>query len=159
VSQDPGQQQVRRVEQLGELIIHSVDDGFDPELVSQILGLTPARSYRRGERSRGGRIRDWSAWCWQTPQLVEVDSEVLVALVLDRFEAVSERLRDVRSRWDVTVQVGLVVHCYGTMQSEGDKGVWADVPSPSLSFESGTVGRLAALDVSLDIDQYVSVPD
>lgn len=159
MSQEPAPQQTRRVEQLAELIIHSEDDGFDPELVTQILGLTPASSQRKGERLRSGRTRDWSAWCWQTPQLVEVDSEVLVRLVLDRFEAVSDRLQDVRSRWDVTVQVGLVVHCYGTLHSDADDGVWADVPTPSLSFESGTVRRLVALDASLDIDEYISVPE
>lgn len=151
----------RRVEQRAELRIYGPEAGpdFDPDELSGRLCIAPHTVWRRGETLRSGRVRPSTLWWRQTPDRDEVDSEAMVLAVLDMFEPVAKEMAQCRAEWDLQIAVGLVVHMSGVIESGDDGELWADVPTPALAFSLETLGRLARLKCSLDIDQYVSAPD
>jgi hypothetical protein len=146
-----------RVEQRAELVAFPADelDDFDPDALTESLGVRPTTVHRKGDVLESGRVRPFNMWMWETPERVEPDSEVLVREVLERFEPVAGRLAEAGTRWGLSFQVGLVISTYGStgLEPEGTPG--AVVPAPALYLSSETLRRLSALDCALDVDTYV----
>lgn len=150
----------RRVEQRAELRIYGPAEGpdLDPDGLTRALGIEPHTVARRGDVLRSGRVRPCTVWWWQTPDRREVDSEVLVREVLDRFEPVAHVVREAAGTTKLDVVLGLIIYMIGEIQLEDDEP-WADVPTPALALSRETIERIGRLGCHLDVDQYVSAPD
>ena len=150
-----------RVEQRAELVAFPAQetDDFEPDAVSELLGITPTNVYRRGEVLRGGRVRPHSRWVWETAKRVEHDGELLIQEVLDTFEPLADQLAEAQARWGLDVQVGLVISVYGTIQADPDGSSGAVVSTPALYMSPGTLRRLTELGCALEIDTYVIAPE
>jgi hypothetical protein len=151
----------KRVEQRAELVAFPAVEGndFEPDALSGLLGITPTRTYRRGEVGRSGRVRPHSLWIWETPERVEHDSEVLIREVLETFEPLAGQLSEARSGWDLELQIGLVISMYGSIEVDPDGTSGAVVSTPALYLSPETLRRLTALGCALDVDTYVIAPE
>lgn len=151
---------MRSVVQRGELRVYDRSDrrSFDPAELTRLLGITPSRTWRRGEALRSGRTRTHTVWWWETPERAGPDSEALVREVLDTFEPVVDALVNASADWGLELVLGLVIHMNGTIEIDNGSP-WADVPTPGLALSLETVERLARLRCHLDVDQYVSAPE
>lgn len=150
----------RRIEQRAELRIYGPTEGpdLDPDALTRALGIEPHTVARRGDVLRSGRVRPCTIWWWQTPDRPEVDSEVLVCEVLDRFEPGAQAIREAADQTKLDVVLGLIIYMIGDIKVDGDEP-WADVPTPALGLSRETIERIAQLGCHLDVDQYVSAPD
>lgn len=150
-----------RVEQRAELVAYPAreTDDFEPDALSQLLGVAPTNVYRRGEVLRSGRVRPFSAWIWKTAERIEHDSELLVQEVLDTFEPLAGQLTEARTRWGLEVQVGLVISMYGSIEAAPDGSSGAVVSTPTLYLSPATLRRLADLGCALDVDTYLIAPE
>jgi hypothetical protein len=150
-----------RVEQRAELVAYPTEEtgDFDPDALTELLGITPTRVYRRGEGLKSGRVRPYSAWMWETAERVEHDSELLIQEVLDTFEPVADELADARAGWSLDLRVGLVISMYGSIEADPDGTSGAMVSTPALYLSPETLRRLAELGCALDIDSYVIAPE
>lgn len=150
----------RRVRQRAQFVAFpALESGdFDPDALSRLLGLTPTRTRQRGTAGTSGRARPHSLWTWETPERVERDSEVLIREVLDTFEPLAASLTEARSRWDLDLQIGLVVSTYGPTEVDPDGIRGAVVSTPGLYLSPETLRRVAALGCALEVDTYVVAP-
>ena len=122
--------------------------------------MTPSKLSRRGDVLKfSGRIQPCTVWWWETDERVETDCERVVTEVLDTFEPVATQLIEMQQRWSLDLVLGVVINMSGTLAEADDGTTWADIPTPALSFSRETMARIAALNLHLDIDQYISAPD
>ena len=151
----------RRVEQRAQFVAFPTleADDFDPDALSGLLGLTPARTRQRGKAGMSGRVRPHSLWSWETPERVERDSEVLIREVLDTFEPLAASLTEARSRWDLDLQIALVISTYGSAEGDPEGTRGAVVSGPALYLSPETQRRVSALGCALEVDTYVVAPE
>jgi hypothetical protein len=81
----------------------------------------------------------------------EHDTEVVIRELLDVVEPRAEGLARARQMFGLDAQIVVAVEMHG--HSDDGRG---DVGTPALSLTAETLHRLAQLDVSLDIDQYIA---
>jgi len=150
-----------RVEQRAELVAFPAVEGddFEPDALSELLGITPTRIYRRGEVGSNGRVRPYSLWMWETPERVEHDSEVLIHEVLDTFEPLAGQLSQARSDWGLEFQIGLAISMHGSIEVDPDGTLDAVVSTQALYLSPETLRRLTALGCALDVDTHVIAPE
>ena len=99
--------------------------------------------------------KDDSAWTWEGPKTREVDSELVVGALLDRFEPHAASLAEARSRLGLTYGVGLIIEMHGHITQEAGGGPDLHISTPALSLSADVMTRMVALHCSLDVDQYV----
>lgn len=139
----------RRFEHYGELRVFGE---FDPDAVTEQLGVPPSWIERAEERTPTGRLREVrSRWVWRTPTRTGPFAEDVALEVLDQFESSSEALKRLvepeLSGATLSIVVRMVVPPDHPHDDLGH--------TPMLSFSSNTLARLAALHVTLLILPFI----
>lgn len=115
-------------------------DSLAPDEITQLLGITPTDSHRRGE-VHGPRAQAWKQTHWSLTsqdQPIPRDLEPHIAWVLDKVEPVRTQLMMLIES-GVEADMFCFLSCYG-------------MGGPSLSPQ--LMGRLAALQLPLGLDIY-----
>jgi hypothetical protein len=118
---------------------------FDPDEISSVVGVSPTRSWRVGDRrSRNGvelTAETTSGWRFELGPKVSVELPALVEELLSHFSNHGPGLREIVTRTGAAVEVS--VHVYMADQA------------PIGFFELPLLRRLVDLGANLDIDLYV----
>lgn len=130
---------------------------FDPDDVTALTGLTPTRSWRRGDPAAraGGPPRRFSGWEYEPPGLRTYDTEQVITALLDRVEPYAGGITRACRMLGMRAGVIVVIWMRGERHSDGD----VVVSTPAICYRAQTVQRLAALRLAVDHDQYVDLPD
>ena len=117
-------------------------DELDPNQITQLLGLSPTRSHRRGDRlSPDGRSFGTGAWLYQVDSDVAPDApELALGHLLDRLPSDRALWTELGQRYDIRISF-----CIGF---EG----W----NKGFTLSARNIQRTAALGVRLDFDLYAS---
>lgn len=136
-------------DQYGQLIVYGE---FDPDVVTEHLGVAPSRIERAGDPTPTRGLRDVrSSWVWRTPTRTGPFAEDVALEVLDQFESRSEALRRLVEPELSGATLGIVVR----MAVPADHPRDDLAPTPTLIFSSSTLTRMAALHVTLAILPFV----
>jgi len=112
----------------------------DPDRISEIMGVTPFRSWRKGDAGPSGSTRTHDRWELRGPgcerELFSAQLEELLGILEDKKSAVQA----VASEYDAGVM------CTATFSEEYN---------PELHMSSSAIARLAALGLSCDFDLYM----
>lgn len=128
---------------------------FDPDLITQTLGIEPARTRRRGELGSHGEPRLFSTWSWLTPRRIEFSSEAVLIELLNHVEPKADALTVAANRYDVEYFVCLVIEMHGFVETGSEGKPDFLVATPAVVFQPATLARLSALNLGLTFDQYV----
>ncbi|WP_027342154.1 DUF4279 domain-containing protein [Hamadaea tsunoensis] len=127
---------------------------FDPAEVTRLTGLDPTAAVRRGEPGRRGPRR-FSTWKLELPEQDTFYTEDVVLPLLDLVEPHADRLQATREQLGLSAGIMVVIHMRGVRDPDGG----LVVSTAAVGYSQATVRRLTALDLSIDHDQYVSLPD
>ncbi|TQS39496.1 DUF4279 domain-containing protein [Cryptosporangium phraense] len=128
---------------------------FDPDRVTELVGLLPTESWRRGDPTpyRQGPPRNFAAWKFGVPPLETPNSEKVVTRLLDAVEPYTDRLRHACNALGLSTGVMVVIKST-SHHADGDD----PVPSAAaVAYSSRTIQRLAALGARLDHDQFFDI--
>lgn len=118
---------------------------FDPDDITEVIGISPSRTWREGE-ARTPLLR-WkkSGWSLVFGPERSVDLEAQIKRMLDTVEPIQERLRSARDRYN----------------AEADVFCSADIDdrTPAILLGAETLSRLARLGVELGIDILLTEAD
>lgn len=120
---------------------------FDPDTVTELLGIAPEKSWRIGDKRKNGTVYDFSLW--QTGTCSEYDIEVSVqmlktlALLLDK----TDILNEIKKQYGVDFVLEVV------------PTVRFDESTPCLAPSLEVMRFCCATETSIDIDLYISCPD
>lgn len=120
---------------------------FDPDVVTELLGIEPEEFWRIGDRRRNGSVYDFA--CWKTGTCreydIETDRQMMKTLggLLDKVGVLNE----IRRRFDVDFVLEVV------------PSVCAGESTPCLAPSLEVMRFCCATGTSVDIDLYVWCPD
>ena len=120
---------------------------FDPDVISERLGIVPDSSWKIGDRRRNGSIYDFASWtCGRCDEYdVQVDNQMrkTISGLLDKIDV----LNQIRKEFDVIFCLEIVPTIY-----VGDT-------EPSLSPSLDIIDFCHATRTHIDIDYYIFTPD
>ncbi|GAB7043437.1 MULTISPECIES: DUF4279 domain-containing protein [Catenuloplanes] len=133
--------------------------GLVPDEITEIVGLQPTEAHRRGDPATG---RPWprhrsSAWRYEQPAAATYDTEDVVRRLLDAIEPHADGIRAACRTLGLGARAEVVIEMHATRKNTYDDALV--VTTPAISYSAETVARLAALDLSIDHDQYVFLGD
>lgn len=120
---------------------------FDPDEITELLGIAPEKSWRKGGMRKNGTVYDFA--CWQTGACREYDFDVSVQMMktlaplLDKIDILNE----IKKRYDAD----FVLETVPTVRF--------DESAPCLAPSLDVMRFCCATETSVDIDLYVSCPD
>ncbi|AGL13525.1 DUF4279 domain-containing protein [Actinoplanes sp. N902-109] len=120
---------------------------FDPAQVTALTGLTPTTSWRRHDH--GHRFSDWT---YELPERRTHDTEEVVTALLTILEPHAAALATARHLLDLQAGIMVVITTEAGLTPDGD----ILITTPAITYTAETLHRLAALDLSLHHDQYVT---
>ena len=116
---------------------------FDPDIVTERLGLQPDKSWKIGDKRRNGTKYDFASWeighCEEYDVLTEKQMQKTIAPLIDKID----RLNQIRSEFDVVFTLEIV------------PTVYAENTSPCLAPSLQVIDFCYATRTELDIDLYV----
>lgn len=130
---------------------------FDPEAATRAVGLRPTQSWRRGDpHPRRTEPRRFSNWTYELPEMRTYSSEEVVIPLLNAIEphaaGIAEACRSLGMRAGITVVI--------TMSGDRDTSDGSiGVSTAAIAYSARTLHRMTRLNLSVDHDQYVELPD
>jgi hypothetical protein len=117
------------------------DDEYLPEKITEITGITPSRSYRKGELKLGTNFRyKNNLWELKSPLPPTESIDTHVAYLFSVIDPAIEAVKSITSV--IGSELLCVAYCYGS--------------SPSVGFDNKTLRKLSELNAFLDIDIIIS---
>ena len=118
---------------------------FDPDVISELLGLVPESSWKRGDARKDGKSQyDFSFWqfgtCWDYDVAVENQMLKTITPLLDKVEV----LREIKARFAVDFTLEIV------------PTVRADETTPCLAPSMQVMRFCCDTGTEIDIDLYVA---
>lgn len=117
---------------------------FDPDAVTERLGLQPNRTWKIGDMRRDGTIYDFASWefgrCDKYDVLVENQMHTTIAPLLDKINILNE----IRESFNVTFTLEVV------------PTVYADDITPCLAPSMKVIDFCHSTKTEIDIDLYVA---
>lgn len=133
-------------------------DVFNPDQVSEVLGLRPSRvSWRGSRQSADPVIPRTNVWSFQASGVGHADDQI--RQLLDRFEALADRLQTLTTGGASTCSISLVRYFDSAEASAEylarDEGRRFDgVSITGFHLDLSLLRRLADLGWPLDVDEY-----
>ncbi len=120
-------------------------DDFEPDELTEFLGIQPTSVRRKGERIRG-RIPKISSWELSTEKVVNdyVDVFEMASDVVKRLKSKEPLIIEAKNRFNVTPRLEVVL-CFSMNEEHS---------TPAIGFEIETVEFLGAVGAFVDIDTY-----
>ena len=120
-----------------------VTGDFDPDLVTERLGLQPDKFWKIGDKRRNGTEYDFASWkiglCEEYDVLTENQMHKTITPLIDKID----RLNEIRSEFNVVFTLEIVTTVY------------ADNASPCLAPSLQVIDFCHATRTEIDIDLYV----
>ena len=130
---------------------------FDPDDVTRLVGLEPTETWRRGDRHpRMPRRRQSSRWKHEPARQSTFFTEEVVTALLDVIEPCAAGIAEARETLHLRAGINVVIEMRGVRDPD-DGGVI--LSTAAITYSAQTVRRLAQLDLYIDHDQYVFLPD
>ncbi|MBQ8209428.1 MAG: DUF4279 domain-containing protein [Clostridia bacterium] len=121
----------------------SINGNFNPDEISQKLGLHPYKSWKIGDKNKNGREYDFSAWCFGKSEVYNViiteQMEETIAPLLDKIDL----LNQIRKENDVNFCLRVVPF----LSSYND--------NPCLAPSLKVMDFCTATRTEIDIDLYI----
>jgi len=133
-------------------------DVFDPDQISEVLGLTPSHvSWRGSRQSAEPVIPRTNIWSFRASGVGQADDQI--RQLVDRFEALADRLQTLTTDDASTCSISLVRYfCSPEASAEylgRDEGRRFDgISIEGLHLDVSLLRRLADLGWPLDVDEY-----
>ena len=118
-------------------------NGLDPHDVSSSLGITPSKSFKRGDWRT--ETEKWTRNLWSLTSQNEVQSDNLsvhIEWLLDQFEPVNNKLIEILKRNSIESEIS----CFWIFPTE----------HAELELSSELIKRIASLGIKLSFDMYSS---
>ena len=116
---------------------------FDPDVITEQLGLQPNKTWKIGDKRRDGTTYDFSSWvfgyCDKYDVLVENQMHTTIDPLLDKMDLLNE----IREKFDVTFTLEIV------------PTVYAENTSPCLAPSMNVIDFCHSTKTQIDIDLYV----
>lgn len=130
----------------GKVYLGLYGDNFDPKEISALIGLTPTRSARRGERNAVVPLPKESGWQFS---LGEIEADVID--VYEMSNSLIEHLKPYESK---IVEAVRAFELFAVLQVV----LWIDqdqtVSMPAIGFKRPFLDFLTAVGATIDIDTY-----
>lgn len=116
---------------------------FDPDIITERLGLLPDKSWKIGDKRRNGTLYDFASWeigrCEQYDVLIENQMHKTIAPLIDKVDLLNE----IRNEFNVVFTLEIVPETY------------ADNTTPCLAPSLQVIDFCHATRTEIDIDLYV----
>ena len=116
---------------------------FDPDIVTEKLGLLPDKSWRIGDKRHNGKLYDFASWefgrCNEYDVITENQMHTTIAPLLDKVELLNE----IRNEFNVVYTLEIVPEIY------------ASNTTPCLAPSLQVVDFCYATRTEIDVDLYV----
>jgi hypothetical protein len=130
----------------GEVYLGLYGDAFDPDEVSQYIGLAGATVRRRGERRLEVPLPRTSAWKFSTGKVEDevIDVYAMSEALITKLAPYVEKIVEVKEKFALTCVLQVVL--------------WIDQDEtksmPAIGFEHAVIDFLNAVGGTIDIDTY-----
>ena len=116
---------------------------FDPDVVTNMLGLQPNSSWNLGTAMQNGEPRPFSLWTVGRCDDYDVITENQVKKTISQLKDKIQLLNLIRERYDATFTIEIVPQIY------------TDETTPALVFDLEIIEFCNAIKANIDIDLYV----
>ncbi|MCB2410299.1 DUF4279 domain-containing protein [Hymenobacter lucidus] len=118
---------------------------FDPDEVTTRLGITPTKTWRKGDQKSYGIPRQNTAWIWETARGTEpIWINTLVDEVLSTFEAKADIIMELKHTLQLESMLCIILYI--------DRN--EDESTPSVGHDLRTISFLYHTQTTTDIDMY-----
>lgn len=115
--------------------------GFDPDKVTQHVGVVPTKTYRMGEQIQKTLLRQkYDVWSFSTGLQESLDLCHQVHALLDQLQPYLPTLATVCQRWHLDAEIECVIYAEGQI--------------PAIHFNLDDIKRIAELGAEIDVDLY-----
>jgi hypothetical protein len=129
---------------------------FDPDRVTELVGLTPTSSWRRGDPRPVPKFptaRRFACWRYELPVEHTYYAEDVVLSLLNTIEPYADQISYTCQTLGLRAGIMLVIEMTGYRDDEG--GVI--VSTAVIGYSADTLHRLARINLILQHDQYVEI--
>lgn len=119
-----------------------IGDDFNPEYISNLLGLIPDESWRSGDAWKQDRTRTFSLWCLGTPYEETLYVEDQVKKMLNQIEQKKEVLKKIKSEWDLNYTCEIVINIEANQ-------------TPAIVIDTDLIEFAHYVGAEIDIDTYI----
>lgn len=120
---------------------------FDPETISEILGLPAEEFWKRGDKRRDGSTYNFSFWQCGTCDEYSLETDKQMLKTITPLLSKIQELKEIKRRFDVYFTLEVV------------PSIRWDESTPTLSPSLEIMQFCCETGTSIDIDLYVSCPD
>lgn len=124
---------------LVEVALRFTGQGFAPEDVTRLVGLTPTKTWRLGDAIQQTQLRrKCDGWVIGLPSREAYDMDNVLRELLDILAPHEDRIAEAARQFALAVEISV--------------GVYISGETPASLFSADTIRRLSSLQASLDID-------
>jgi hypothetical protein len=120
-------------------------DDFDPEEMTQFLGMKPTSTKRKREKVPG-RIPKFSSWVLSTANVVDESVDV--------YEMASEIVKQLQPKKELIMDAIRKFGVFSKLQVVMSISVEEDASTPAIGFDVETIQFLGEIGAFIDIDTY-----
>lgn len=129
-----------------ELIMHSLDDNFDPDYITTLLNIEPTYVRKKGceFKTFSGRtkISLESVWQLETEYEESCDIEIQINKLIDQFRGKEELLKEVKIKYDLEIKICVVIYI-------------KKKKAPGMYLNKEILKFIYSLEAEVDFDVYV----
>jgi len=130
---------------------------FDPDDVTRLVRLQPTTAWRRGDLHPGlSERRRSSNWEYELAKVRTYFTEGVVTRLLDAIEPHAAGITEACAALGMRAGINVVIEMIGDRNTASGN---LHVSTAAITYTAQTLKRLAQLDLSVDHDQYVFLPD
>jgi len=119
---------------------------FDPDEVTDALGIEPTKTWRIGDPIQNTLLkRKHNGWSVATSREESLDLGKQIRDLLRRLEPTFSSIATLRDRVDLNVEVSCAIYIYGE--------------TPSMHLDRETLSMIERLDAEIDFDLYVYIKE
>ncbi|HTU32706.1 MAG TPA: DUF4279 domain-containing protein [Candidatus Acidoferrum sp.] len=128
---------------LVEVALRLAGQGFSPDDVTALVGLSPTKTWRCGDSIQGTWLqRKNDGWSFGLLQRETYEMDAFLRELLDAIEPYKAKIVEAAERFHLDVEVSF--------------GVYVRDETPASWFAAETIRRLASIGASLDVDMILS---
>lgn len=115
---------------------------FDPQEITDLLGVEPFRAYKKGDMRKGGTPYLASSWSAEKSSKNRLDVEAQCMEIIKRLKPKVHLINQIREKYDINCGITIVPHIYGE-------------ESPIMSFNREIIEFCYQVNATIEVDMYV----
>lgn len=120
------------------------NSNFDPDEITEILGIIPDRTVRMGERiknsARTSRFSSWKACTQESEPCFDVEEQLLN--IVEKLSPIIPKIQEIKKKYNVVSGINIVPHIYGEQ-------------TPALELEAKIIEFCYLTGSKIGVDIYV----